>query len=119
MRSLRRNQKTIYYELYKGKTDVLDENDMYTGEKKPEYDKQKSVRATVSDVGGRIANASYGKKESYDISVIVDDTAIKFTEKTRFWVGNDPKGFHNYEVTQINPTFDHVRIYLTKVRVNG
>ena len=119
MRSLRRNQKTIGYALYKGRQDIFDENGFMTGEKGPSYGKTKAVKATISNVGGRISNTAYGKFDDYDITIVIDDTKIPFDEKSIFWIDVPLSTAHDYEVTKINRTFDFTRIYLVRIKDGG
>lgn len=66
MRTLKRNRRPIWFCIYEGETELVDENGDYTGEVIKSYTAPISVHANVSPASGQIAIEAFGTDESYD-----------------------------------------------------
>lgn len=116
MRGLSRNKTTIYYALYEGNGEHM-EDGLYTGEPDPTYSTPVALRASVSAARGTADVDLFGVTSSYSKTVIVDNTSCPIDEHSRLWIGIKPTGStpHNYEVVQVAKSLNHIAYAVREV----
>jgi len=88
MRTLKRNQRKIYYAtLIKGEP-VTDEWDNETGEYNMVYSDPSPIRINVSAAQGRLETRQFGQMENYDRTLITDDLDCPIDESSILWIDN-------------------------------
>lgn len=119
MKLLKRNLQTIYYKLYEGITDIVDDEGYETGEKELTYSSVYSVKANVSEATGSVAHEQFGLVEDYDKVVVLEDVSLPITEETIFSLDftseNSEDMTFNYRVKRISKSLNVLSIALKKV----
>ena len=121
MRNLNRNERTIYYALYRGEEEATDSNNLYTGEVVASYDEPVAIKASVSAARGVADIDLFGINTSYSKTVIVDDIDCPIDEHSRLWIDREPTDAngldvaHNYEVAQVAKSLNHIVYAVTQV----
>ena len=121
MRNLNRNERTIYYALYRGEEEETDSNNLYTGEIVPAYDSPVALKASVSAARGTADIDLFGVNVSYSKTVIVDDISCPIDEHSRLWIGIEPTDAnavnvpHNYEVVMVAKSLNHITYAVQQV----
>lgn len=115
MRNLARNKSTIYYALYDSKSEVQDEDGLYTGDNAPSYTAPTEIRASVSAARGTSDIDLFGVNISYTKTVIVDDMECPIDEHSILWIGVTPDKPHNYEVVQVAKSLNHISYAVQEV----
>ena len=115
MRSLNRNETTIYYALYNGKTEEVDADGLYTGVVVAAYKAPVSIRASVSAARGTSDIDLFGVNTNYTKTVIVDDMSCPIDEHSRLWIGTTPAHPHNYEVVLVARSLNHITYAVKQV----
>lgn len=124
MRLMQRNLKTVYYSLYKGLTDVTDENGFKTGEKVETYSDAVKIRASVSPSSGSAQTEIFGSLDSYDRVMLVDDTACPIDENSILFVDKEPevdstgKPIPDYKVRKVAKSLNGISYAIKKVNVS-
>lgn len=90
MRSLSRNQQTIWYALYDGEVEETDENGYSTGETVKKYSKPVPCRICVSQNKGETEDTLFGKSQDYDRTMTSHDMSLKIDEHSILWVDVEP-----------------------------
>lgn len=88
MRTLTRNQKTAYYQLYLGQTDVLDDNGNITEDKTESYGEMTEFRADIYQGSEPSSYHPYGVVEEDTITLYMDRD-LGFDETTLIWFGEN------------------------------
>lgn len=92
MRMMNRNKVKIYYALYEGKVDAVDEYGNFTGEKEPQYSNPVALYANVSAVKKGEAQAwQFGDNLNYDRTVALDTDCPPIDEYSVLWVDSEPQ----------------------------
>ena len=115
MRNLARNKSSIYYALYNSKSEVQDEDGLYTGDIAPSYTAPTEIRASVSAARGTSDIDLFGVNISYTKTVIVDDMSCPIDEHSILWIGVTPDSPHNYEVVQVAKSLNHISYAVQEV----
>ena len=109
MRTLQRNKRTIWYALYNGVTEVVDE---------VSYGEPIEAKMNVSGGRGQAEIELFGVDNPFTRTAVTDDLTIPFTTDTIFWFEADPKTDpHNYRCTGISRTINQVVIALAEVEI--
>lgn len=85
MRILNRNKRTVYYAIYKGIAQEVDENLDYTGELTVSYDDVKALSANVSAARGTSDLEMFGINEQYNRTIATDQMDLGITEASIVW----------------------------------
>ena len=118
MRTLQRNKRTIWYALYNGVTEVVDEDGNYTGEQEVSYSEPIQVRMNVSGGRGQAEIELFGVDNPFTRTAVTDDLTTPFTTDTIFWFEADPETDpHNYRCTGVSRTINQVVIALAEVDI--
>lgn len=135
MRSLNRNKRTMWYALYSGKKELIDEYGNRTGQFVIEYEKPRMVEANISPASGETGIAQFGENERYDKVIVFADTGIPINEYSVLWIdripalnadgelerGGDGEALtpHDYVVKQVAKSMNSTAYAVDKVRVGG
>ena len=118
MRTLQRNKRTIWYALYNGVTEVVDEDGNYTGEQAVSYGKPIQARMNVSGGRGQAEIELFGVDNPFTRTAVTDDLTTPFNTDTIFWFEADPlTDPHNYRCTGVARTINQVVIALAELDV--
>lgn len=118
MRTTQRDKRTIWYALYLGTEDVVDDDGNYTGEHTVNYSAPICARMNVSGGRGRADVEMFGIDTPFTKVAVTDDLKTPFDTDTIFWFGADPQTEqHNYRVTGISRTINQVVIALAEVDI--
>lgn len=119
MKLLKRNLQTIYYKLYEGVDNVVDDEGFETGEKELTYSQIYSVKANVSEATGSVAHEQFGLLDDYDKVVLLEDVSLPITEETIFSLDfsseNSEDITFDYRVKRISKSLNVLSIALKKV----
>ena len=118
MRTLQRNKRTIWYALYNGVTEVVDEDGNYTGEQEVSYGEPIQARMNVSGGRGQAEIELFGVDNPFTRTAVTDDLTTPFNTNTIFWFDADPEmDSHNYRCTGVSRTINQVVIALAEVDI--
>lgn len=118
MRSLLRNTQPVFFKLYEGEEEVVDEYGNPTGSYRPKYGELKAALLTVSPNKGRSESDMFGTLEDYDRTASTADTRCEIDEDSILWVdGADTSKPHNYTVSRRAPWKNSVAFALKRVEV--
>lgn len=120
MRSLNRNEQTIFYALYRGLTENTI-GDLYTGEMVADYTFPVAIRASVSAARGTADLDLFGVNISYSKTVIVDDISCPIDEHSILWIGRNlaHNAEHNYEVVAVAKSLNHITYAVKEVNFSA
>lgn len=119
MRSLLRNQQPVFFKLYKGQEEIVDEYGNPTGSYVPIYSELKSAMLCVSPNKGNSEVEQFGSLEDYDRTATTAETACQIDEDSVLWVdGADTDGPYNYIVKRKAPWKNSVQYAIKRVKVS-
>lgn len=123
MKALERNKQKIYYANFSGKTEIIDENGLYTGEYEISYTEPVEVKVNVSASRGEAYLDLFGTDLNYT-NTIVTDKDLGIDENSILWVGkeayqNSVITPHNYIVVSVAKSFNSVVYAIRKVDVEN
>ena len=123
MRTVQRNKRDVWYAIYTGESELVDEEGNYTGETEITYGKPTHIRANVSPATGQANVEMFGNFTDYDRVVVTDDVEIPVNENSVMWVDSMPvegqgiKGY-DYIVRRVARSFNSVAIAIRDVDVD-
>jgi hypothetical protein len=118
VRTVQRNKRTIWYALYNGVTEVVDEDGNYTGEQEVSYSEPIQARMNVSGGRGQAEIELFGVDNPFTRTAVTDDLDTTFNTDTIFWFEADPlTDPHNYRCTGIARTINQVVIAIAELDV--
>ena len=122
MRALERNKQKIYYANYTGRSDITDENGLFTGETELAFTTPTEAHVNVSASRGEAYIDMFGTDLNYS-NTIVTDKDLGIDENSILWVGKEAyQGStvtpHNYVVVSVAKSFNSVVYAVRKVDVN-
>lgn len=118
MRGLERNKRLIYYALYFGEEQILDENGNKTSETEPVYGTPTALEVNISAAAGEDAVNAFGMFTGYTRTMTVTDTNCPIEEQTAVWFGISPTRSHNYVVTRKADSLNGIMYALQEVTVS-
>lgn len=99
MRSLRTNQQPVFYRLFEGEEEIIDEFGNSTGSFIPKYGPLRSAMLCVSPNKGSSEVNQFGSSEDYDRTITTADANCPIDENAVLWVdGADTDEHWNYIV---------------------
>ena len=120
MRSLLRNQQPVFFRLYEGEEEIVDQYGNATGTRVPVYGDLMSAMLCVSPNKGKAESEQFGTLLSYDRTMTTADTRVKIDENAVLWVDNaDTSGPWNYVVTKRAPWKNSIQFAISKVAVSA
>ena len=90
MRTLRRNKQTLWYALYSGKTEIIDEYGNRTGQFTVHYGKPVKTEANISPASGETSIAQFGENERYDKVLVFAGVDVPIDEYSILWIDSAP-----------------------------
>ena len=119
MRGLRRNQQPVFYKLYEGQEEIIDEYGNPTGSYLPIYSSLKSAMLCVSPNKGNSELEQFGSLEDYDRTATTADTTCQIDEDSVLWVdGPATSGPYTYIVKRKAPWKNSVQYAIKRVKVS-
>ena len=123
MRTVQRNKRDVWYALYLGEQEVVDEDGNYTGETAIAYSEPVQIRANVSPATGNTNMEMFGNFADYSRVVVTDDVSIPVNENAVMWIDKEPIEGHgiegyNYIVRRVAKSFNSVAIAVRDVDVD-
>ncbi len=116
MRSLRRNQQTVWYSLLNvsvGEDEWGNTEDIKT------YGEPIAVRASVSANKGEVSQQAFGTELDYDREMTTHDMNCPIDEYSHLWIdGRNISDTHNYIVTAVSKSLNCIRYAIKKVNVS-
>ena len=119
MRSLNRNKQKIYYALYRGKTEVIDENGLRTGNFPPEYSSPQPLSINVSAQRGTPTVEMFGIDTDYSRTMQTNDLKCPIDETSVLWVGKEPNeagSDFNYRVVAVARSINSITYAIQEVK---
>ena len=118
MRSLLRNQQPVFFKLYEGEEEIVDEYGNPTGSFLPVYSSLKAAMRCVSPNKGNSEVQQFGSLEDYDRTMTTADTKGAIDENSVLWVdGANTEGPYNYIVKRRAPWKNSVQFAIQQVKV--
>lgn len=121
MRTLKKNQRSFYYSLYRDKVDAVDEDGHQTGEKVMLYYAPVECKGNISAGQGEKQIELFGSNVKYERVIIVDDIDCPIDENTLLCVDILPEPFkpnetpiHDYIVKAIAKSLNVFAIAISK-----
>lgn len=119
MRSLLRNQQPVFFKLYEGEEEIVDEYGNPTGSFLPVYSSLKSAMLCVSPNKGNSEVQQFGSLEDYDRTMTTADTKVAIDENSVLWVdGANTEGPYNYIVKRRAPWKNSIQFAIQQVKVS-
>lgn len=96
MRNLRRNLQPVFFKLYEGEEEIIDQYGNATGSFIPQYGSLKSAMLCVSPNKGSSEVEQFGSFEDYDRTMTTADVDCEIDEDAVLWIdGADTDGPYN------------------------
>ena len=119
MRVLNRNKQTVWYALYDGSTDEVDEYGDYTGVKIPKYTEPVELKGNLSASRGTSDSELFGIDVQYSRTLCVDELDCPLKEDSILWVNADPKSAsYNYVVVAVAKSLNNIVYALKEVKTS-
>ena len=119
MRDLRRNLSTVYFKLYEGQEEIIDEYGNPTGSFTQKYGSLQTSRLCVSPNKGSSETDMFGSLEDYDRTMTTADTGCLIDESAILWLDGQPTDEpHNYIVKKRAPWKNSVAFAIKRVTVS-
>lgn len=120
MRSLLRNQQPVFFRLYEGEEEIVDQYGNSTGSYVPVYGELMSAMMCVSPNKGTAESEQFGTLLEYDRTMTTSDTRVKIDENAVLWVDNaDTNGPWNYVVKKRATWKNSVQFAISQVTVGA
>lgn len=120
MRDLLRNLSTVYFKVYQGKTETIDEYGNVTGSFENKYGDLQIARLCISSNKGTTENDMFGSLEDYDRTMTTANTSCLIDESSILWIDNQSTdGPHNYIVKKRARWKNSVAYAIKKVTVSA
>ena len=122
MRTLRRNKQDIYYALYVGSNDSVDEYGDNNGEPTAVYTDPVKLEdgANVSASRGTADSELFGIDLDYSRTICIEDINCPIKEDSILWIGRVPDGTtkHNYIVKAVAISLNSTVYAIKEVNVS-
>lgn len=119
MRDLKRNTQKVYFKLYFGEQEVIDQYGNVSGVTVPLYSNLMEADMVVSPNKGMAETEQFGSLLNYDRTMTTADTSVLIDENAVLWVdGADTGGPWNYVVKKRAPWKNSVQFAISQVNVS-
>lgn len=119
MRTLEINKQDMWYALYLGKDEVIDEYGNHTGVFELQYSDPVYYPVNMSQSRGTADVDAFGIEADYDRTFVTTDMACPIKEDSIIWFGADPQTEpHNYTVYQIANSLNSITYAIRGVDVS-
>ena len=119
MRTLEINKQPMWYALYEGKEEVIDEYGNHTGVYELTYSDPVLYPVNMSQSRGTADVDAFGINANYDRTFVTTDMNCPIKEDSIIWFGADPQTeAHNYVVYQIANSLNSITYAIRGVSVS-
>lgn len=119
MRNLHKNLQPVFFKLYQGQEEIVDQYGNPTGSYIPLYSELKSAMLCVSPNKGSAEVEQFGTNEDYDRTMTTADPTCPIDENAVLWVdGADTDGPWNYIVKEVGRWKNSSQYAIKKVKVS-
>lgn len=120
MRDLRRNTQKVYFKLYLGDQEIIDQYGNATGSYVPVYSDLMDADLVVSPNKGSADTEQFGSLLDYDRTMTTANTSVLIDENSVLWVdGADTSGPWNYVVKKRAPWKNSIQYAVSQVTVSA
>lgn len=120
MRDLRRNTQKVYFKLYLGDQEIIDQYGNATGSYVPVYSDLMDADLVVSPNKGSADTEQFGSLLDYDRTMTTANTSVLIDENSVLWVdGADTNGPWNYVVKKRAPWKNSIQYAVSQVTVSA
>lgn len=124
MRTTQRDKRTIWYALFDGEIEVVDNDGNYTGERTVSYSAPVQTRMNVSGGRGQAAMEQFGIDNPFTHTAVTGDLTTPFNTDTIFWFGITPGPTadavpHNFRCTGVSRTVNQTVLALAEITVSN
>lgn len=105
MKTLKRNQQTLYYATYGTQTEVITPGGLHTFEPVVTYSAWTEFHANISPARGESSADVFGADVNYDRVIVTDDLTCPIDEHTVLAIDIAP---NTRETTAVQPVYDYV-----------
>lgn len=120
MRNLRRNTQPVYFKLWEGEREIIDEYGNKTGSYIPVYGLLQEAYLSVSPNKGNAERELFGTLENYDRTMTTADVNCPINENTILWLDGAPitnDDSHNFIVRRRAPWKNSISFAIQQVDV--
>ena len=124
MKTLKRNQVSLWYLLYDHKEPMKDEDGNETGESQVFYKTAVQMSANVSAATGTAQVEQFGNLAGYDKVIVTDDLACPIDENTALFLDKEPEydedglPLYDYLVKRVAKSLNSISYAVSKVSVS-
>lgn len=124
MKTLKRNQVSLWYLLYDHKEPVKDEDGNETGESQVFYKTAVQMSANVSAATGTAQVEQFGNLAGYDKVIVTDDLTCPIDENTVLFLDKEPEydedglPLYDYLVKRVAKSLNSISYAVSKVSVS-
>ena len=124
MKTLKRNQVSLWYLLYDHKGPVKDEDGNETGESQVFYKTAVQMCANVSAATGTAQVEQFGNLAGYDKVIVTDDLTCPIDENTVLFLDKEPEydddglPLYDYLVKRVAKSLNSISYAVSKVSVS-
>ena len=124
MKTLKRNQVSLWYLLYDHKEPVKDEDGNETGESQVFYKTAVQMSANVSAATGTAQVEQFGNLAGYDKVIVTDDLTCPIDENSVLFLDKEPEydeeglPLYDYLVKRVAKSLNSVSYAVCKVSVS-
>ncbi|HAJ96151.1 MAG TPA: hypothetical protein DCO72_00205 [Ruminococcus sp.] len=115
MKLMRRNLRSVWYQLYQGQTAQTDADGFETGEITVSYGAPVKMLCSVSPASGNILAETFGTLAEYDKIIVTDDIACPIDENSVLYVDTDVNGEYDYVVKRVAKSLNFIAYAVSKV----
>lgn len=120
MLNLARNLFPVYYKMYQGQTEIIDEWGNKTGSFTPQYGDIKVAYMSASPNKGSSEAEMFGTLDEYDRTMCTANTDCPIDTDSILWMDGHPTAEpHNYIVVKRAPWKNSIAYAVKKVDVSG
>lgn len=120
MRDLKRNTQKVYFKLYLGEQEIIDQYGNATGSHIPVYSDLMDADLVVSPNKGSADTEQFGSILDYDRTMTTANTSVLIDENSVLWVdGTDTNGPWNYVVKKRAPWKNSIQFAISQVTVSA
>lgn len=124
MKTLKRNQVSLWYLLYDRKEPVKDEDGNETGESQVFYKTAVQMSANVSAATGTAQVEQFGNLAGYDKVIVTDDLTCPIDENSVLFLDKEPEydedglPLYDYLVKRVAKSLNSISYAVSKVSVS-
>lgn len=119
MLCLRQNQQPLFYAVYLGKSEIIDEYGNLTGQYEVKYAPSQKAFMNISAARGTAETEQFGISTGYSKTLVTDNMKCEMDTDSILWLnGADPEGPHNYVVVAVARSLNSVTYAVREVSVS-